>query len=324
MRTRITELLGITYPIICGGMFRVGRAHLAGAVSEAGGLGIMTSATFEDPEDLRLEIRQARQITAKPIAVNINLFPSARKIPNEEYIHVLLEEGVQIVETAGRSPEPFLKLLKDNGVTVIHKVASVKNAKTAERLGCDAVTIVGAEAGGHPGMDDIGSVVLVPQTVDAVKIPVLAGGGIADGRGLAAMLALGAEGVVMGTRFMATKESFIHDNVKEWMKSATEADTALIQKSIGSQSRVARNAVALQVLEAEAKGATLEELLPLISGARVKRVYSDGEVDGGVWSCGQSVGLIHDVPNVKELIDDIVEQARSAAYRINQVNAIST
>lgn len=324
MRTRITELLGITYPIICGGMFRVGRADLAGAVSEAGGLGIITSATFDNPEDLRLEIRLAQQITKKPIAVNINLFTSVRKMPNEEYIHVMLEEGVRIVETSGRSPEPYMKLLKDNGVTVIHKVAGVKNAKTAQRVGCDAVTIIGSEAGGHPGMDDIGTVVLVPQTVDAVSIPVLAGGGIADGRGLSAMLALGAEGIVMGTRFMATKEAVIHENIKEWMITATEADTALIQKSIGSQSRVAKNAVALQVMEAEASGATLEELIPLISGARAKRVYHDGEVDGGVWSCGQSVGLIHHVPTVQELIEDIVRQARKAAARIKQVNAIRT
>jgi nitronate monooxygenase len=281
-------------------------------------LGIITSATFEHPEDLRAEIRLAQSITTNPIAVNINLFPSVRKVPNEQYIEVLVEEGVRIVETSGRSPEPYMKRLKDNGVTVIHKVAGVKNAKTAERLGCDAVTIVGAEAGGHPGMDDIGSLVLVPQTVDAVNIPVLAGGGIADGRGLAAMLALGAEGVVMGTRFMATKESYIHDNIKEWMIHATESDTSLIQKSIGSQSRVAKNAVALQVLEAEQKGATLEELLPLLSGTRAARVYTDGDVDGGIWSCGQSVGLIHDVPTVKELMEEIVRQAKEAASRANR------
>lgn len=316
MRTRITDLLGIEYPIICGGMFRIGRAPLAGAVSEAGGLGIITSATFEKPEDLRKEIRLVREITKKPIAVNINLFPSVRKMPNEEYIAILLEEDVRIVETSGRSPEPYMKVLKDNHVTVIHKVAGAKYAKTAERVGCDAVTIIGSEAGGHPGMDDIGSIVLVPQTVDAVQIPVIAGGGIADGRGLAAMLAMGAEGIVMGTRFMATKESIIHTHVKQWMTNATESDTALIQKSIGSQSRVAKNAVAIEVLEAESRGATLEELLPLITGSRAVRVYNDGDVDGGIWSCGQSVGLVRDIPTVQELIQQMVSQAKTAADKM--------
>ena len=211
-------------------------------------------------------------------------------MPNEAYIDVLIEEGIRIVETSGRSPEVYMKVLKDNGVIVIHKVAGVKYAKTAERVGCDAVTVIGFEAGGHPGMEDVGNVVLVPQTVDAIKIPVLAGGGIADGRGLTAMLALGAEGVVMGTRFLATQEAQIHDNVKQWMVQASELDTSLIQKTIGTTSRVARNEVALQVMEAESRGAELEELLPLISGRRVVQVYEEGNIDAGIFSCGQSVG----------------------------------
>lgn len=322
MRTRITDLLQIKYPIICGGMFRVGRAPLAAAVSEAGGLGIITSATFETAEDLRKEIRLAKEITKNPIAVNINLFPSVRMIPNEEYIDVLLEEGIRIVETAGRSPEPYMKVLKDNGVVVIHKVPGVKYAKTAESLGCDAVTIIGFEAGGHPGMDEVGNVVIVPQTVDAVKIPVLAGGGISDGRGVAAMLALGAEGVVMGTRFLATKESMLHDNIKHWMVQASELDTALIQRSIGSTTRAARNDIALQVLEAEKRGDTLEELLPLISGKRALKVYSEGDVHAGIWSCGQSVGLIGDVPTVQELTKRIISDAKKTIARMNRITGI--
>lgn len=319
MRTRITELLKIQYPIICGGMFRVGRAPLAAAVSEAGGLGIITSATFETAKDLRREIRAAVELTKKPIGININLFPSVREMPNETYIDVLLEEGIRIVETSGRSPEPYMKLFKDNGVVVIHKVPGVRYAKTAEKVGCDAVTVVGFETGGHPGMEDVGHIVLVPQAVDAVKIPVLAGGGIADGRGLAAALALGAEGVVMGTRFMATRESPVHENVKRWMLQASELDTALIQKSIGSASRVARNAVALEVMEAEKRGATLEELLPLITGARAERVYNDGDVNAGVWSCGQSVGFIRDIPSVQEVVERIVAEAKRAIVTMNRI-----
>lgn len=319
MKTRITELLNIQYPVICGGLYRIGRAPLAAAVSEAGGLGIMTSATFETAEELRQEIRKARELTEKPIGININLFPSVKKMPNEAYIDVLLDEGIRIVETSGRNPEPYMKILKDNDVTVIHKVAGVKYAKTAERVGCDAVTVVGFEAGGHPGMEDVGNIVLVPQTVDAVSIPVLAGGGIADGRGLAAMLALGAEGIVMGTRFLASQEAMVHDNVKRWMVQASEIDTALIQKSIGSTSRVGRNSVALKVLEAESRGATLEELLPFISGQRSAKVFSEGDLDGGVFSCGQSVARIREIQTVKEIISEVVGEGRQVTDRMRNI-----
>ena len=319
MKTRMTELLNIQYPVICGGLYRIGRAPLAAAVSEAGGLGIMTSATFETAEELRDEIRLARELTDKPIGVNINLFPSVKKMPNEAYIDVLLDEGIRIVETSGRSPEPYMKVLKDHNVTVIHKVAGVKYAKTAERVGCDAVTVVGFEAGGHPGMEDVGNIVLVPQTVDAVTIPVFAGGGIADGRGLAAMLALGAEGIVMGTRFLASQEAVVHDNVKRWMVQASELDTAIIQKTIGSTSRVARNAIALQVMDAESRGAELEELLPLISGQRAAKVFNEGDLDAGIFSCGQSVARVRDVQTAEEIILGVVGEAKQAMERISQV-----
>ncbi|PEI58549.1 NAD(P)H-dependent flavin oxidoreductase [Priestia aryabhattai] len=316
MKTRITELLNIQYPVICGGLFRIGRAPLAAAVSEAGGLGIITSATFETAKELRHEIRKVRELTDKPIGININLFPSVKRMPNEAYIDVLLEEGIRIVETSGRSPEPYMKVLKDNNVVVIHKVAGVKYAKTAERVGCDAVTVVGFEAGGHPGMEDVGNIVLVPQTVDALTIPVLAGGGIADGRGLAAMLALGAEGIVMGTRFLASQEALVHDNVKKWMVQASEGDTALIQKTIGSTSRVARNAMALQVMDAESKGASLEELLPLISGKKAVRVYNEGDIDAGIFSCGQSVARIQEIKTVQEIILGVVNEAKATVERM--------
>ncbi|MEI2664855.1 NAD(P)H-dependent flavin oxidoreductase [Rossellomorea sp. LJF3] len=319
MNTRITELLEIQYPVICGGLYRIGRAPLAAAISEAGGLGIMTSATFETAEELRQEIRKAKELTKKPIGVNINLFPSVKKMPNEAYIDVLLDEGIRIVETSGRNPEPFMKVLKDNNVIVIHKVAGVKYAKTAERVGCDAVTIVGFEAGGHPGMEDVGNIVLVPQTVDAVSIPVLAGGGIADGRGLAAMLALGAEGIVMGTRFLASQEAMVHDNLKRWMVQASEIDTALIQKSIGSTSRVGRNAIALKVLDAESRGATLEELLPFISGQRSAKVFNEGDLDAGVFSCGQSVARIRQIQTVKEIISEVVGEGRQVTDRMRKI-----
>jgi len=319
IRTRFTELVGIEYPLMLGGMFQVGRAELAAAVSEAGGLGTITSVTQGEPENLRREIRRVKSLTKKPFAVNLSLFPSARPIPNEAYIEVLLEEGVRIVETSGRSPEPIMKPLKDGGCIVIHKVPGVKYAKTAERVGVDAVSVVGFETGGHPGMEDVGAVVLIPRTVQAVNIPVLAGGGFATGAGIAAALALGADGVVMGTRFMAVKESIVHDNVKQGMINADETQRTIIQKTIKSPSRVALNAVARQVMELEKEGKGLEELLPYITGQRSKAVYFDGDVDGGVWSCGQSVALVEDVPTVQELMQRLFREAEETVARLNRI-----
>lgn len=310
MKTRITELLGIEYPIICGGMFQVGRAELAAAVSEAGGLGIITSKTQGTPERLRAEIRRVKELTNKPFGVNLNLFPSTTPTPNEEFIQVMIEEGVNIVETSGRSPEPLMKLLKDNDFIVMHKVVGPRYAKTAERLGVDAVIVVGNETGGHPGMSDVGTLVILPRVVDSVSIPVIAGGGFADGRGLVSALAFGAEGVLMGTRFMATKEAPIHDNVKKWMVEADETNTIVVQRNIGSPSRVAVNEVSEEVDRLEKEGATLEELIPLITGQRSKDVYFEGNLDGGIWSCGQSVGLVDKVLSVEELIQQMVAEAK--------------
>ncbi|BCJ86693.1 NAD(P)H-dependent flavin oxidoreductase [Effusibacillus dendaii] len=319
IKTRMTELLGIEYPIMCGGMFLVGRAELAAAVSEAGGLGTITSKTQPTVEDLRKEIQKVKSLTKKPFAVNLNLFPSTTETPNDQYIDVLLEEGVRIVETSGRSPEPIIQRLKDNNVVVIHKVPGARYAASAEKIGVDAVCVVGNETGGHPGMSDVGTLVMVAKATEKVKIPVIAGGGFADGRGLLAALALGAEGIIMGTRFMATKEAPIHPDVKRWMVESDENSTIVIQRAIGSASRVALNNVSRKVDELEKEGATLQELLPYISGQRSKKVYNEGDVnDGGIWSCGQSVGLIHDVPSVKQLIDGIVQEAQQALQRTQQ------
>lgn len=318
MKTRITELLGIKYPIICGGMFQVGRAELAAAVSEAGGLGIITSKTQGTPEGLRTEIRKTKERTNKPFGVNLNLFPSTTPTPNEEFIQVMIEEDINIVETSGRSPEPLMKLLKDNDFIVMHKVVGPRYAKTAERLGVDAVIVVGNETGGHPGMSDVGTLVVLPRVVDSVSIPVIAGGGFADGRGLVSALAFGAEGVLMGTRFMATKEAPIHENVKNWMVEADETNTIVVQRSIGSPSRVAVNAVSEEVDRLEKKGATLEELIPFITGQRSKDVYFEGNIDGGIWSCGQSVGLVDKVLSVEELIQQMVAEAKRSMKFIQE------
>jgi nitronate monooxygenase len=315
-RTRITELFGIRYPIICGGMYWIGRAELIAAMANAGGLGFLTAATFEDVNDLRAEIRKARDLTDGPIGLNINLFPALRPQPIEAWVEVACEEKIPVVETSGRSPEGIVEPLHAGGVKIMHKVPGARYARTVERLGCDAVCVVGHECGGHPGMDEVTTLVMVPATVDAVSIPVVAAGGFADGRGLVAALALGADAVLMGTRFMATKECRGHPGWKEWLVNATEADTTYIMKSIKNPSRVAKNAVAAKVAEMENRGATLEELLPIIAG-QGGAVFDDGKIDSQLASAGQAVGLIHDVPTVKELIDRIVEEAIQTREGLN-------
>jgi NAD(P)H-dependent flavin oxidoreductase YrpB (nitropropane dioxygenase family) len=316
-KTRITEMFNIEYPIICGGMFWLGRAELAAAVANAGGLCFITAATFPEIDDLRADIRKARDLTDKPIGLNINLFPAARPQPIEAWVEVAVEENIPVVETSGRSPEPILAALHEGGVKVLHKVPGVRYARTAERIGCDAVCVVGFECGGHPGMDQVTTLVMVPAAVDAVQIPVVAGGGFADGRGLAAALALGADGVLMGTRFMATKECQGHPAFKEYMVKASEGDTAYVMRSIGNPSRVARNMLAEKVLEMEARGTTIEELLPVI-GARANAAFDEGDVENSFLSLGQCVGLIHDVPTVKEFVDRVVEEAVEARDRLKR------
>jgi len=317
-QTRITELFGIKYPIIQGAMMWLSRAEMVAAVANAGGLGIMASLTFPTAEELREEIRKAKSLTGKPFAVNITLLPTIRPRNLEEYINTAIEEGVTIIETAGRNPQQYMKQLREGGVKVMHKVASVKAARTAERIGVDAVTIVGFEEGGHPGMDDVTTLVLVPRTVDALKIPVIAGGGIGDGRGLMAALALGAEGALMGTRFMMSKESPLHPDIKQRLLEASEKDTMLIMRSINNPERVLTTDFARSVLEMEEKGTTLEELLPMIDGRRQKKALDKGEVSEAIIPCGQGVGLINDLPTIKEIIDGIIMEAKTTAKRLSE------
>jgi NAD(P)H-dependent flavin oxidoreductase YrpB (nitropropane dioxygenase family) len=316
-KTRITELFGIKYPIIAGGMHLLSRAELVAAVSNAGGLGILASTTFETKEELREEIRKTKSLANKPFGVNLNLFPMMRQRSVEEDIDIFVDEGVEVVESSGASPEPYVPRLKEAGVKIIHKVPAVRFARKAESAGVDAVTVVGFECAGHPGMDDVTSLILVPLTVDALKIPVVAGGGFCDARSFVAALALGADGVVMGTRFVATHECVAHPKIKEWLVKAKETDTTLIDRSIGLPMRVIKNKQADKALEMDKRGASLEELLTVISGALGKKAWIEGDLDAGVVSLGMAVGRIHEVVSAKEVIDSIMEEAKAICKRLN-------
>ena len=316
-KTRITELFGIKYPIIAGGMHLLSRAELVAAVSNAGGLGILASTTFETKEELREEIRKTKSLTNKPFGVNLNLFPMMRQRSVEEDIDIFVDEGIEVVESSGASPEPYVPRLKEAGVKIIHKVPAVRFARKAESAGVDAVTVVGFECAGHPGMDDVTSLILVPLTVDALKIPVVAGGGFCDARSFVAALALGADGVVMGTRFVATHECVAHPKIKEWLVKAKETDTTLIDRSIGLPMRVIKNKPAEKALEMDKRGASLEELLTVISGALGKKAWIEGDLDAGVVSLGMAVGRIHEIASVKEVIDGIIEEATAICKRLN-------
>ena len=316
-KTRITELFGIKYPIIAGGMHLLSRAELVAAVSNAGGLGILASTTFETKKELREEIQKTRSLTKKPFGVNLNLFPMMRQRSVEEDIELFIDEDVGIVESSGASPEPYVPRLKEAGVKIIHKVPAVRFAKKAESVGVDAVTIVGFECAGHPGMDDVTSLILIPLTADAVKIPVVAGGGFCDARSFVAALALGADGVTMGTRFVATHECIIHRKIKEWLVEARETDTTLIDRSLGLPMRVIKNKPAEKSLEMDKRGASLEELLTVISGELGRKAWMEGDIDAGVVSLGMAVGRIHEIVSVKKVIDDIIEEAQDICKRLN-------
>ena len=318
-KTRITELLGIEYPILAGPMGNISFAELVAAVSNAGGLGIVVSTTHPSPKELREEIKKTKNLTDKPFAVNVTLLPAARPINYAAYITAAIEEGVDIIETSGRSPEPYMELLKDAGVTTMHRATRTRDIKTAERVGIDIVTIVGTEAAGHPGQEEVTSMVRIPIAVDAVQIPVIAAGGITDARGFVAALALGAEGVLMGTRFMASKECWIHDNVKQWMLELGEAETVLILKSVKNAERVVRTEHTEKILEMEQKGATIEELMPLISGQLGRNTYATGDVSGASITIGQDVGQIHEILSVKEIIDGIVSEAETIMQRLQKI-----
>jgi len=317
-KTRITELLGIEYPITQGGMQWLARAELVAAVSNAGGLGILSALTFPSPEELAAEIKRTKQLTDKPFGVNLTFLPTLRPIDYESYIDVIIKEGIKIVETAGRNPEPYMEHFKSTGIKVIHKCTSVRFAQTAERIGCDIVSIDGFECAGHPGEADVTSLVLIPLTVDTVSLPVIASGGFGDGRGLVAALALGAEGVNMGTRFLATQEAPVHPKVKEWLVQASEEDTMLVMRSLRNTERVLRNPTAERVAEMEKREAGLEELVPLISGERGKELLQTGKLDIGLLACGQAVGLVHHIPTVKELIQTIIDEAGKVLQRLKQ------
>ena len=315
-KTRITELFGIKYPIIQGGMMWISRAELVAAVSNAGGLGILTAFTFPTPEELDAEIRKTRALTDKPFGVNITLLPTLRPVDIDGYLDAVINSGIKIVETAGRSPEPYMERLKAAGVKVIHKCTAVRFARTAERIGCDAVSIDGFECAGHPGEEDVTSLVLIPLTADAVKIPVIASGGFGDGRGLVAALALGAEAINMGTRFLATKEAPGHPKVKELLIAASERDTVLLLRSFRNTMRALSNPTTTRVLELEKKGADIHQLERLISGSEGLKLLESGDVDNGLLSVGQVVGLVHDIPTVKELIDRIIKEAEEVVSNI--------
>ncbi|MBI4955566.1 MAG: nitronate monooxygenase [Myxococcales bacterium] len=313
MKTRITELFGIEHPIVQGGMHYVGLAPLAAAVSNAGALGIITALTLGTPDALAKEIARCRELTDKPFGVNLTFLPAFISPPYGEYIAAIIAGGVKIVETAGRNPEEHMPALRAAGIKVIHKCTSVRHALKAEKIGCDAVSVDGFECGGHPGEDDIPNMILLPRAAEELRIPFVASGGMADGRSLVAALALGAEGMNMGTRFIATVEAPVHDNVKQAIVAASELDTRLIMRPLRNTERVLKNSAVDRLLETErAKGAALSigDIMAEVAGIYPK-VMVDGEVGAGAWSCGMVAGLIHDIPTCRALVDRIMAEAEA-------------
>lgn len=324
IKTRITEMFGVKYPIVMGGMTGVGYGDLVAAVANAGALGFITAHMFPSAEDLMKEIEHTRELTDQPFGVNMTILPSLNPIPYDEYRRAIVESGVKIVETAGRNPEPHLPDFKKAGVKVIHKCTSARHSVTAERVGVDVISIDGFECAGHPGEDDVTLLVLLPSTCDQVKIPVIASGGMADGRSLVAALALGADGANMGTRFLATKECKIHENVKQQIVANTERDTLLINRTLRNTSRVAKNAVSEEVVKIQQDPTkTIDDVRELVAGARGRaNVLTGGDIDGGIWTVGQSQGLIHDIPTCQELVSRIMTQAEEIIHkRLDQMAA---
>ncbi|MDQ0578501.1 NAD(P)H-dependent flavin oxidoreductase [Streptomyces rishiriensis] len=318
LRTRFTELLGIEYPVVQGGMMWVGRAELAAAVSEAGGLGIVTALTQPSPAELAREIERTRKLTDKPFGVNLTILPTITPPPYDEYRRAIVDSGVTIVETAGSSPEPHMEFFAEHNVRVIHKCTSVRHAVKAERLGVAAVSIDGFECAGHPGEDDVPGLVLIPAAADALTIPFIASGGFCDGRGLAAALALGADGVNMGTRFLCSAEAPVAESVKQRIIDASELDTRLIFRQLRNTARVARNAVSDEVVRILADGGTFPDVQPLVTGARGRLVFEDGDLDAGIWSVGLSQGLVRDIAPAGDLVRRIVSEAREVTLRMTE------
>jgi NADH:quinone reductase (non-electrogenic) len=312
IKTRFTEMFGVEAPITCGGMTRVGTADLIAAVANAGALGFITALTPGSPEKLAKEVKKCYEMTDKPFGINLTILPTINPVPYDEYRQVICESGVKVVETAGNNPQPHLPSFRAAGLKVIHKCTSVRHALKAQTIGVDVVSIDGLECAGHPGEDDVGGLILFPATADKLNIPIIASGGIADARGLVAALALGCDGVNMGTRFMATKEAPIHQKVKEAIVANDERGTNLIFRTMHNTARVAKNAVSDEVVTIERRGnAKFEDVKELVAGTRGARVYDSGDVDAGIWSAGQTQGLIHDIPTCRELIANIMTEAES-------------
>ena len=310
LKTRITDLFGIEHPVIQGGMQWVGYAELVSAVSNAGALGILTALTQPTPEDLAKEIDRTREMTDKPFGVNLTVLPTINPPPYEEYAQAIVGSGIKIVETAGRSPEPFMELFKEYDVKVIHKCTSVRHALKAQSVGVSAITIDGFECACHPGEDDIPSLVLLPQAAEALDVPVAGCGGFSDAKSMVAALALGGEAIVMGTRFMATQEAGIHQNVKEKMTEADELSTNLMFRTMHNTARVFKNSISDQVVEIESTGsATFEDVKDLVAGQRGRVVFEEGDLEHGIWSAGISVARVKDVPTCKEMVERLVSEA---------------
>jgi nitronate monooxygenase len=324
IKTRITEMFGVETPLVMGGMTGVGYGELVAAVANAGALGFITAHMFQSAEELEAEIEKTRKLTDKPFGVNLTILPSLNPIPYDEYRKAIIKTGIKIVETAGRNPVDHMPDFKANGIKVIHKCTSARHSVSAAKLGVDVISIDGLECAGHPGEDDVGLIVLLPVTADQVQIPIIASGGMADGRSLIAALALGADGVNMGTRFMATKEAAIHQNVKQQIVDNTERDTVLMNRTLRNTSRVARNAVSEEVVKIQQDATkTIDDVRELVSGARGRaNVLAGGDLDGGIWTVGQSAGLIHDIPTCADLVKNIMAQAEAVIEkRIDKMHA---
>ena len=311
MTTRLTEMLGIEHPIICGGMMRVGTAELAAAASNAGALGVMTALTSGSPEQLEKDIALAQSLTDKPFAVNLTVGVVATPINYDDLVDVIVKSGVKIVETAGRSPEPFMEVFNAHDVKVIHKCVAVRHALKAEKLGVAAVSIDGFECAGHPGEEDVPGLILIPAAANRVSIPIVASGGIADGRGLAAALALGADGINMGTRFMVTKEAPIHEGIKQKIVEMDETQTRLIFRSFRNTARVYKNGIADKVAEIEAEGGEFGEVHEMVSGKNQEKAWSTGDIEAGMVTVGMCGGLINDIPTCDELVNNIMSDAEA-------------
>ena len=322
LKTKVTEMIGSKYPIIVGTMANISSPEFVAAASNAGACAVLASANYKTPEELREAIKKTQSLTDQPFAVNINLFPALMPQDKlEEYVEATLDEGAKIIETSGhKAPEHLVPKFKDGGAIWIHKCAGVRYAKTAASLGADMITVVGYENGGATGTLDIGTLVMTPSVVDALDVPVIAGGGISDGHGVAAVLALGAEGVIMGTRMMATKECPLHDNLKQAFVRAAETDTHLVMRSIRNTHRVWRNKAAEKIIELESQKASLQEIVRVASGQNALKMYREGDLDAGMVSCGQGVGLVKDIPTVKELLDRIMKEAEDTISKLNSIS----